>query len=314
MLGRHINRHINHCPAQTHHTLRDPESEVLAVAQHGNILIVDPNESSAELARLALAPLGHPILVAPSVLDGATILREQTIDLVIVQIDPRPHGLQTLHRTQSTSPARHRTRFLAITAAQGQSELVTQLSDAVLARPFKSEHLRSTVAELLNADPKHEKARRIEIGVCVSDGWIRELLAHAIYERGGQPRVCSAAELSGGVLAGLTHCFVDAGVELASVTTVQLIHVHAVHSDAKPDQSNVMLPFTHADVTRVLDVCFSGSPKKGGTAIDSIHLAAQLGALAFELVGRKTKLKQGDLDPLLAELTAALLDTAAQVR
>lgn len=117
-----------------------------------NILIVDDETYIRELLKKALTTDGHKVMEAYNGHEAIRLVKEQEIDLVIIDlVMPHKGGLETLMEIRETN---HNIKLIAIsgkieTSSDSIRSMARQFNvDKVLPKPFDVDHLLRMVREL----------------------------------------------------------------------------------------------------------------------------------------------------------------------
>jgi DNA-binding response OmpR family regulator len=130
---------------------RRPIAKRKATLQH--ILVLDDEERVTQVLALSLAQFDYRTSVATTPRDGLRILREEQVDLLIVDIFmPKVSGLDMIRRLKREMP---KVKILAISgggliAGRDCLELAVEAgADGSLRKPLTAKALTETVRELL---------------------------------------------------------------------------------------------------------------------------------------------------------------------
>ncbi len=132
------------------------------------ILVVDDEPAVYEIIKAALASEGHVPRYAPNGQDGLTLLAEERVDLVIVDLTiPAMNGLELLDQLRRMQ---RNLRLLIMTEHPAPEAVIGALRKRVcdfLAKPFTAEELRAAVRNALAGYP----VNAIEV-VSASPEWV----------------------------------------------------------------------------------------------------------------------------------------------
>ena len=118
-----------------------------------HILVLDDEERVTEVLALSLGQFNYKTSVATTPRDGLRALRDEQVDLLIVDIFmPKVNGLDMIRRLKREMPD---VKILAISgggliAGRDCLELAVEAgADAILRKPLRAKLLTDTVSELL---------------------------------------------------------------------------------------------------------------------------------------------------------------------
>lgn len=121
------------------------------------ILVVEDNDKNRKLARDVLQVKGYRVIEADSAEAALDLVREQTPDLVLMDIHlPGMSGIQALARLRE-APATGAIPVIAFTASvmpQDQREITSAGFDGFVAKPINLKEFVSTIASVLGKDRK----------------------------------------------------------------------------------------------------------------------------------------------------------------
>ena len=117
------------------------------------ILIVEDDAVTRRLLAHTLGKIGYHTITVGSAQEGLDVLQQQTIDLMICDIQmPKVSGIELLRQVRAD--ARHTELPVIMLTASGESmyrkEALAAGADVFLTKPTSSHQLRKTVNRLLN--------------------------------------------------------------------------------------------------------------------------------------------------------------------
>lgn len=128
-------------------------SDVKALVEQLNILIVDDMESIRSLVRASLSTLGAKrVAMAPDGLYAWQILKTNKVDMIICDWDmPKLSGIELLKRVRGSKNHKH-IPFLLLTASSDKSRVTDAIRMGVsdyLSKPFQPKELEFRIIKLL---------------------------------------------------------------------------------------------------------------------------------------------------------------------
>lgn len=123
-----------------------------AIAQSGEILVVDDNETNCELLQRQLERQGYTVTTATTGQQALSVLSAHSYDLILLDIImPQMSGLEVLHTLKSHEELRHIP--IIMTSALDEIDSIVQCiemgAEDYLSKPFKSVLLRAKITACL---------------------------------------------------------------------------------------------------------------------------------------------------------------------
>jgi CheY-like chemotaxis protein len=143
--------------------LREPSPEPAAPAPARTVLVVEDNPVNTRVAGLILSRLGHRILTASNGLEGIERLRDEPIDLVLMDLQmPVMDGLEATRRIREgeAGESRRNVPIVAVTTCldfDNREKLVHAGLTDFIGKPLKPEYIRAAVGRYCLAEPSQSE-------------------------------------------------------------------------------------------------------------------------------------------------------------
>ena len=135
------------------------------MSERSRILVVDDDEQIRELTRIVLADAGFDVLTAGSGRDALRVVRDEAVDLVLLDINmPDIDGWQTL-RLLNAQRADEARRALPVVMFSVKSEFRDKIvgmqegASDYITKPFRADELIARVRKLLAAPLPSRESR-----------------------------------------------------------------------------------------------------------------------------------------------------------